>query len=59
MAFTTAVPANAEVVLECELMATEGWVHDEAPFGVAMFRPSTEPVSAKPCRNALTSSAIV
>jgi 4-hydroxy-3-polyprenylbenzoate decarboxylase len=27
------VPANAEVVLECELMATEGWVHDEAPFG--------------------------
>jgi 2,5-furandicarboxylate decarboxylase 1 len=27
------VPANAEVVLECELMATEGWIHDEAPFG--------------------------
>jgi 2,5-furandicarboxylate decarboxylase 1 len=27
------VPANAEIVLECELMATEGWVHDEAPFG--------------------------
>ena len=25
------VPANAEVVLECELMAAEGWVHDEAP----------------------------
>ena len=27
------VPANAELVLECEIMATEGWVHDEAPFG--------------------------
>lgn len=27
------VPANAELVLECELMATEGWTHDEAPFG--------------------------
>src|SRR5271167_2669968 len=27
------VPANSEIVLECELMATEGWVHDEAPFG--------------------------
>jgi 2,5-furandicarboxylate decarboxylase 1 len=27
------VPANAEVVLECELMAIEGWTHDEAPFG--------------------------
>ncbi len=27
------VPANAEVVLECEIMAVEGWVHDEAPFG--------------------------
>src|SRR5271170_1301896 len=27
------VPANAEIVLECELMGTEGWVHDEAPFG--------------------------
>jgi hypothetical protein len=24
------VPANAEIVLECQLMATEGWVHDEA-----------------------------
>jgi UbiD family decarboxylase len=27
------VPANAEIVLECEIMATEGWTHDEAPFG--------------------------
>lgn len=27
------VPANAEIVLECELMALEGWTHDEAPFG--------------------------
>lgn len=27
------VPANAEIVLECELLATEGWVHDEGPFG--------------------------
>jgi 3-octaprenyl-4-hydroxybenzoate carboxy-lyase len=27
------VPANAEIVLKCDLMATEGWVHDEAPFG--------------------------
>ncbi len=27
------VPANAEIVLECELMAMEGWTHDEAPFG--------------------------
>ena len=27
------VPANAELVLECELMATEGWVYDEAPYG--------------------------
>lgn len=27
------VPANAEIVLECELLAVEGWVHDEGPFG--------------------------
>jgi 2,5-furandicarboxylate decarboxylase 1 len=27
------VPANAEIVLECELMATEGWVYDEGPYG--------------------------
>lgn len=27
------VPANAEIVLECELMALEGWVYDEAPYG--------------------------
>jgi 2,5-furandicarboxylate decarboxylase 1 len=27
------VPANAEIVLECELMATEGWTHDEGPYG--------------------------
>ncbi len=27
------VPANAELVIECKIMATEGWVHDEAPFG--------------------------
>jgi 2,5-furandicarboxylate decarboxylase 1 len=27
------VPANAEIVLEGEIMATEGWVHDEGPFG--------------------------
>jgi 2,5-furandicarboxylate decarboxylase 1 len=27
------VPANAELVLECELMALEGWVYDEAPYG--------------------------
>lgn len=27
------MPANAEIVLECELMALEGWTHDEAPFG--------------------------
>lgn len=27
------VPANAELVLECELMAVEGWVYDEAPYG--------------------------
>jgi 2,5-furandicarboxylate decarboxylase 1 len=27
------VPANAELVLECELMATDGWVFDEAPYG--------------------------
>ena len=27
------VPANAEIVLECELMDVEGWIHDEGPFG--------------------------
>ena len=27
------VPANAEIVLECELLSTEGWIHDEGPFG--------------------------
>jgi len=27
------VPANAEIVLEGELMTSEGWVHDEGPFG--------------------------
>jgi 2,5-furandicarboxylate decarboxylase 1 len=27
------VPANAEIVLECELMDTEGWVYDEGPYG--------------------------
>jgi 2,5-furandicarboxylate decarboxylase 1 len=27
------VPANAEIVLECELMATEGLTHDEGPYG--------------------------
>jgi 4-hydroxy-3-polyprenylbenzoate decarboxylase len=27
------VPANAEIVLEGEIMTTEGWVHDEGPFG--------------------------
>jgi 4-hydroxy-3-polyprenylbenzoate decarboxylase len=27
------VPANAELVLECELMALEGWIYDEAPYG--------------------------
>ena len=27
------VPANAELVLECELMTTEGWIYDEAPYG--------------------------
>lgn len=27
------VPANAELVLECELMALDGWVYDEAPYG--------------------------
>ena len=27
------VPANAEIVLEGEVMTTEGWVHDEGPFG--------------------------
>jgi 2,5-furandicarboxylate decarboxylase 1 len=26
------VPANAEIVLECELMATEGLTHDEGPY---------------------------
>jgi 2,5-furandicarboxylate decarboxylase 1 len=27
------VPANAEIVLESELMAVEGWTHDEGPYG--------------------------
>ncbi|MCV7289238.1 UbiD family decarboxylase [Mycolicibacterium wolinskyi] len=27
------VPANAEIVLECELMASEGLTHDEGPYG--------------------------
>ena len=27
------VPANAEIVLECELMALEGLVYDEGPYG--------------------------
>jgi 2,5-furandicarboxylate decarboxylase 1 len=27
------VPANAEIVLEGEILATEGWVHDEGPYG--------------------------
>lgn len=27
------VPANAEIVLEGELMALEGWTHDEGPYG--------------------------
>ena len=27
------MPANAEIVLECELMATEGLTHDEGPYG--------------------------
>jgi 2,5-furandicarboxylate decarboxylase 1 len=27
------VPANAEIVLEGELMVTEGWIHDEGPYG--------------------------
>ena len=27
------VPANAEIVVECVIKATEGWTHDEAPFG--------------------------
>ena len=27
------VPANAEIVLEGEVMATEGWVYDEGPYG--------------------------
>jgi 4-hydroxy-3-polyprenylbenzoate decarboxylase len=27
------VPANAEIVLEGEVMTAEGWVHDEGPFG--------------------------
>lgn len=27
------VPANAEIVLEGELIATEGWTHDEGPYG--------------------------
>ncbi|MFC3908126.1 UbiD family decarboxylase [Legionella dresdenensis] len=27
------VPAHAEIVLEGELLATEGWTHDEGPYG--------------------------
>jgi 2,5-furandicarboxylate decarboxylase 1 len=27
------VPANAEIVIECELMASEGLTHDEGPYG--------------------------
>jgi 4-hydroxy-3-polyprenylbenzoate decarboxylase len=27
------VPANAEIVLEGEVMTVEGWVHDEGPYG--------------------------
>jgi 4-hydroxy-3-polyprenylbenzoate decarboxylase len=27
------VPANAEIVLEGELLAVEGWTHDEGPYG--------------------------
>ncbi|MFA6916851.1 MAG: UbiD family decarboxylase [Parachlamydiales bacterium] len=27
------VPANAEIVLEGELLVTEGWTHDEGPYG--------------------------
>lgn len=27
------VPANAEIVLEGELIATDGWVYDEGPYG--------------------------
>jgi hypothetical protein len=27
------VPANAEIVLEGEVMTSEGWVHDEGPYG--------------------------
>ena len=29
------VPANAEIVLEGRIMATEGWVYDEGPYGEA------------------------
>jgi 2,5-furandicarboxylate decarboxylase 1 len=27
------VPANAEIVLEGEVMTAEGWIHDEGPYG--------------------------
>ena len=27
------IPANAEIVLEGEVVTTEGWVHDEGPYG--------------------------
>jgi 2,5-furandicarboxylate decarboxylase 1 len=27
------VPANAEIVLEGEILANEGWTHDEGPYG--------------------------
>ena len=29
------VPANAEIVLEGRIIATEGWIHDEGPYGEA------------------------
>jgi 2,5-furandicarboxylate decarboxylase 1 len=29
------VPANAEIVLEGEIVSSEGWVHDEGPYGEA------------------------
>jgi len=27
------VPTNSEIVLECRIITTEGWVHDEGPYG--------------------------
>jgi len=29
------VPANAEIVLEGEIITSEGWIHDEGPYGEA------------------------